>query len=203
MPLFREGAMEIKSDNVIIRPYQEGDREILRGVLKDVASYTRKGGRDPGKREALCWMYSDYYFDWEPRNVLVSVHSGKVCGFIVGSTDSDLFQAKMREIYIPRIRKVSVVWALFHRICLAVNRRQDLRGGVAFHINIADGHQGHGIGKRLMTAMMDLMADRGMSYLYLVTENRGTPGYGFYSKLGFRETRHYPGGSLMMVKDLR
>lgn len=160
------------ADEVCIRPYQESDRDILRNILKEVASYSTKGGKNQGKKEALCWMYSDYYFDWEPENVLVSVDGGQVCGFIVGSTDFDLFQSKMKEIYIPKISKVSKIWALFHRICIAVNRKQDVKGGVAFHINIADGHQGKGIGRSLMNGMMDMMAQRGQSYMYLVEDCR-------------------------------
>lgn len=191
------------ADEVCIRPYQEADREILRNILKEVASYSTKGGKNQGKKEALCWMYSDYYFDWEPENVLVSVDDGQVCGFIVGSTDVDLFQSKMKEIYIPKISKVSIIWAIFHRICIAVNRKQDVKGGVAFHINIADGNQGKGIGRSLINGMMDLMVQKGQSYLYLVTENKKTVGYKFYTRLGFRVTKHYPGGSLMMVKDLK
>lgn len=193
----------MEDSRVVIRPFDEGDREILRNILKAVASYTAKGGHDPGKKECLCYMYSDYYFDFEPDNVLVAVDEGEVCGFIVASTDTELFQKKMREVYVPRIRRYSKVWAFFHLVCLRVNAREDARGGAAFHINIAEGHQGKRIGTRLMEAMTDLAARRGRDYLYLVTENRRTAGFRFYSRLGFAVTRRYIGGSVMMAKKVR
>ena len=191
------------SGTVVIRPFEEGDRERLREILKTVASYTVKGGKNPGKKECLCWMYSDYYFDWEPQNVLCAVDDGVLCGFIVASTDTELFQNKMREIYVPKIRRVSKIWAFFHLICLRVNRKQDEKGGVAFHINIDNGHQGKKIGTKLMDAMAALCAERGKDYLYLVTEGKQTAGYKFYRRIGFHETKHYPGGSVMLAKSVK
>ncbi len=185
---------------VVIRSFVESDREILRDILKNEASYTVKGGRNPGKRECLCYMYSDYYFDYEPQNVLVAVDDGAVCGFIVGSTDTSLFADKMKHVYIPKIRRHSLVWALFHRICVNVNSRQERKGGVAFHINIDHNHQGKRIGTKLMDAMAKLMREKGRSYLFLVTEGKHTAGFKFYSKLGFSIEKKYIGGSLMMVK---
>ncbi len=191
----------MQESSVVVRPFEEGDRNALREILKNEASYTTKGGKNPGKRECLCYMYSDYYFDFEPQNVLVAVDDGKVCGFIVVSTDSELFQSKMREIYIPKIRKHSLVWAYFHLICCMVNRKQDENGGGAFHINIDHRHQGKRIGTKLMASMEELLKTRGKRYMYLVTENKRTAGYKFYSKLGFKISKRYIGGSLMMVKE--
>ena len=187
---------------VEIRPYIESDREILRDILKNEASYTKKGGRNAGRRECLCFMYSDYYFDYEPQNVLVAVEDGAVCGFIVASTDSELFQRKMHEVYIPKIRKYSLIWSLFHLVCLMVNHRQDVKGGAAFHINIANGHQGKGIGRMLMSAMGERVAAQGKKYLYLVTENKHTAGYKFYKRIGFRVKIRYPGGSMMLTREV-
>ena len=191
------------SDGITIRPFGEGDRESLRNILKNEASYTVKGGKNPGKKECLCYMYSDYYFDYEPQNVLVAADGKQVCGFIVASTDTALFQEKMKKVYIPMIRRYSKVWAAFHRICLAVNRRQDEKGGVAFHINLDRRYQGRKIGTSLMAAMADLAASRGRDYLYLVTEGKGTAGYKFYSRIGFTVTKRWFGGSLMMAKRVR
>ena len=84
----------------------------------------------------------------------------------------------------------------------AVNKKQDLKGGVAFHINIDHNYQGKKIGTKLMSAMAETMAQRGKKYLYLVTENKKTVGYAFYTRLGFKVTKRYIGGSLMMIKEV-
>jgi len=198
------GGYIVNNDEVIIRAFQESDRETLQNVLKTEASYTikHKGGGSEKKKACLCYMYSDYYFDYEPHNVLVAIDKGLPCGFIVGSTDEKLFVSKMNEIYVPKILKNSKIWGIFHKICVAVNRKQDQKGGVAFHINIDHRHQGKKIGTKLMDAMSELMLKAGKKYLYLVTENKKTVGYAFYTKLGFKVTKHYPGGSLMMIKEL-
>ncbi len=192
------------NNEIIIRPFEESDRKALQNVLKKEASYTVKhnGGGSEKKKECLCYMYSDYYFDYEPQNVLVAVHKGTPCGFITGSTNYKLFVSKMKEVYVPKILKNSKIWGLFHKICVAVNKKQDKRGGVAFHINIDQNYQGKKIGTKLMSAMAELMSKSGKKYMYLVTQNKRTVGYAFYRKLGFRVTKHYPGGSLMMVKDI-
>lgn len=189
-----------KESGVIVRPFIESDRETLRNILKNEASYTTKGGKNAGKKECLCYMYSDYYFDYEPRNVLVAVDDGVVCGFILASTDRKLFQEKMKEVYVPKIRKYSLVWAIFHRICCSVNDKNDRNGGAAFHINIDHNHQGKKIGTALMEEMAKLMKSRNKSYMYLVTENKRTVGYKFYKKLGFKIRKTYFTGSVLMTK---
>ena len=192
----------MENTTLVIRKFIESDREALRNVLKNEASYTQKKKEkaSEGKKECLCYMYSDYYFDFEPDNVIVAVDDGVPCGFIVGSLDTELFVQKMNEIYVPKIMKISKVWGIFHKICVAVNKKEDLKGGVAFHINIDHTHQGKKIGTKLMKAMAENIAEKGKKYLYLVTENKKTVGYAFYSKLGFKVTKHYIGGSLMMIQ---
>ena len=194
----------MEDTGVIIRPYKESDREALRNVLKNEASYTvkKKARASEGKKECLCYMYSDYYFDFEPENVIVAEDEGVPCGFIVGSCNTELFQSKMKEIYVPKIMKISKVWGIFHKICVSVNKKQDLKGGVAFHINIDHNHQGKKIGTKLMAAMAERIAENGKKYLYLVTENKKTVGYAFYKRLGFKVTKRYLGGSLMMIQEV-
>ena len=132
--IFFEKGEYMENTDVIIRPYKESDRDALRTVIKNEASYTQKKKEraSEGKKECICYMYSDYYFDFEPQNVIVAECDGVPCGFIVGSADTELFQSKMKEIYVPKIMKISKVWGIFHQICCAVNKKQDLKGGVAF-----------------------------------------------------------------------
>jgi ribosomal protein S18 acetylase RimI-like enzyme len=192
------------NEGVVIRNYIESDREPLQRILKNEASYTtkRNGGGSEKKKECLCYMYCDYYFDFEPENVFVAVDNGEPCGFIVGSTDWNLFSSKMNEIYIPKINKNCKLWGAFHKLCVAVNKKQDNAGGVAFHINIDHNHQGKKIGTKLMTCMFENAAKKGKKFLYLVTMNSKTAGYAFYKKLGFDVVKRYPGGSLMMKKNV-
>lgn len=181
------------------RKYIPSDRETLRAIFKKEASYK---GKNAGKRECVCYMFLDYYLDYEPENVIVAVDDGVVCGCIVGSTNPQQFLEKMKTQYLPKIAKVSFVWALFFKFCLKTNLVWDNRGGYGFHINIADGHQGKKIGTTLMQKAGENAKAQNKKFLYLVTANRKTIGYKFYHKLGFKETKKMFGGSILMTFDL-
>lgn len=181
------------------RKYKPEDREILRDICKSQATYH---GKNKGKLECVCYMFIDYYLDYEPENVIVAVDDGEVCGYIVGSTDLNKFLDKMKTQYLPMIAKVSWVWSVFFKFCLKTNKVWDSKGGYGFHINIANGHQGKRIGTNLMQKAGENAKDHGKQFLYLVTKNKKTTGYKFYSKLGFKETKKMFGGSLLMTYDV-
>ena len=181
------------------RLYQPSDRETLRGIFKKEASYH---GKNAGKLECVCYMFLDYYLAYEPDNVIVAVDDGEVCGCIVGSTNSVLFTEKMKTEFLPKIAKVSKLWAWFFKLCIKTNQKWDGKGGYGFHINIAGGHQGKKIGTTLMQKAGENAKNKGKKFLYLVTANRKTIGYRFYKKLGFKETKHIIGGSILMTFDL-
>ncbi|MBO4726032.1 MAG: GNAT family N-acetyltransferase [Clostridia bacterium] len=139
---------------------------------------------------------------YEPDNVIVAVDNGKVCGCIVGSTDSKKFTDKMKTEFLPKVARVSRIWALFFRFCIRTNDKWDNRGGYGFHINIASGHQGKKIGTNLMQKAAENAKSKHKKFMYLVTANRKTVGYSFYMKLGFKDTKHLFGGSIFMTLDL-
>ncbi|MBQ7603250.1 MAG: GNAT family N-acetyltransferase [Clostridia bacterium] len=182
------------------RKYKPEDREILRDICKSQATYH---GKNKGKLECVCYMFIDYYLDYEPDNVIVAVDDGVVCGYIVGSTNLEQYIEKNRKEYARKIAKVSWVWSVFFRACINTNKHWDSLGGYAFHINIADGHQGKKIGTNLMHTAMKNAHDKGKKFLYLVTKNNKTDGYKFYSKLGFKVTKKLFGGSLLMTYDVQ
>ena len=189
-------------ESVVIRYYRPSDREGVRKICADTSAkiYTVK----PKLRECMCNMYVDYYIEQEPENVLVAEEatSGYICGYIVASTDPDNFIEKQKRLYSPLIRKKRAYLGWFNSICAFVSAKLDKLYGGGFHINVAPDRQGEGLGAKLLTSMGVHLKNRGVKFMYLVTKNRKTRGYGFYSHYGFKEVKSYFLGSLALTFDL-
>ena len=186
-----------------IKKFKEEYRKDIRKICADTA----KGSfaKNPKKREAICLTYIDYYLDYEPENVFVAVDSNTNfgCGYIVCSTNSDLYQEKFKTEYLPKIKKKSSILYLFTKICCRVNKKLDEKFSGGFHINIDSNYQGKKIGNLLLTACGQNLLTKNIKYMYLVTKNRKTRGYGFYIHFGFKETKKYFLGSLCLTYNLK
>ena len=180
--------------------YNQKYRDDIRKICADTA----KGSfaKNPKKREAVCNTYIDYYLDCEPQNVFVATDEGKVCGYVVCSTNSNLYQNKFKQIYLKKTAKNSKILALFTKICLKVSKNLDEKYSGGFHINIDSAQQGKKDGNLLLTALGQHLLKNNINYMYLVTQNRKTRGYGFYMHFGFKEVKRYFLGSLALVYDL-
>lgn len=184
-----------------IEKYKTEYKDNIRKICADTA----KGSfaKSPKKREAICKTYIDYYLENEPENVFVATDNGVACGYIVCSTNSELYQQKFKEKYLKEISKYSKILSFFTRICLKVNKKLDETYSGGFHINIDSNHQGQRIGNYLLTALGQHLIEKGINYMYLVTENKKTRGYGFYTHFGFKQVKKYFLGSLALVYELK
>lgn len=185
---------------MIIRKFQEKDREYLRNISADTAMGSF--AKNPKKREAIKLAYMDYYLDHEPQNVIVAENNGKAVGYIVCSLDAQKFQTEFPK-YIKKMKKYSKILAFFQKICLKTSKKLDLIYSGGFHINIDKDNQGGGLGTILLTVMGQHILKNGKTHMYLITKNRKTRGYGFYKHFGFEEKKRYPLGSLLLVYDLK
>lgn len=187
---------------VKIRLFKDGDQEHIRQICADTA----KGSwaTNEKKRKAICVPYVDYYMEVEPENVFVAVEDDDLpIGYIVCSTNPELYQKKFKEEYLKRTKKYSPLLAWFTKICCKVNKKLDLFYGGGFHINVAPKAQGKKIGNLLLTALGHHLIEKGVPYLYLVTENKKTRGYGYYTHFGFKVVKKYFLGSLALAYDLK
>lgn len=185
-----------------IRKYLEKDRADIQKICADTA----KGAfaKKERLRKAICVPYVDYYMDKEPENVICAVdENDRTVGYIVVSTNPELFQREFRENYLKMTAKYSPFLAFFTRFCVRVNKKLDKKYGGGLHINIEEGHQGQKIGNRLLDALAEHLLNKNIRYMYLVTQNRKTRGYGFYMHYGFCEAEKYPFGSLALVYDIK
>lgn len=180
-----------------IRKYQSKDYQAVRKICMETA---KKGFQN---KEVICWMFLDYYLESEKEHAYVLVDEEVVTGYIVASLNAELYQKQMKEKWIPKIRRQSLLLGFFSKICLMVSKPLDQNYSGGFHMNITFKYQKLGLGKRLLDVMQNHLALYGHSYLYLITENKRTRGYGFYKHYGFKEVKKYLTGSLVLTYDIK
>lgn len=183
------------------RKYQEKDRDAVRKICMDTAkgSFAVK----PKKREAVAEMYIDYNIEYEPENCFVAVDGDKVCGYCCYALDMDKLKSAIHNDISKRVKKINPLYSWFLNICTSTSIKLSKEfGGSGFHLNIDETHQGQAIGSKLLAVMGKHLKNLGYSHMYLVTENRKTRGYGFYTHYGFKESKHCGFGTLCLTFDL-
>ena len=179
-----------------IRRYRKTDETYVRKICMETAK------RKYQNKQVICWMFLDYYLEYEAEHVFVLTYDEEVIGYIVCSVNSSLYENKMTETFLPKISKESKVLGIFTKLCIRVTASLNHQYYGGFHMNITPKYQHLGLGKRLLDVMAYHLKLHGISYMYLVTENKKTKGYGFYKHYGFVSVKKYMGGPLAMVYDL-
>ncbi len=156
------------------------------------------------RREFVATLFVDYYLQWEAENVFVAEENDKVVGYVVCSTNKTLFNQKMKEIYLPKIKKISFFFWVFAKICVKTSWQLDSKlnsGG--FHLNVSKNFQGKKIGPKLLNSLGQHLINEGYNYMYLITANKKTRGYGFYTHLGFKQFKKCLGNSIALCFNLK
>ncbi len=175
-----------------IRKYKERD-------YSSVCEICKKTAKRGHQTQVTCWMFLEYYLDSEPEHVFVAEDKGTVVGYIVVSLNSALYSCQMKKKWIPKIQKKHWIYGLFSKACLRISQSLDKEYSGGFHMNIKEEYQHQGLGRQLLDAMKYHLHAYQKSYLYCVTENRRTRGYGFYCHYGFQEIKTYIGGAKVLL----
>ena len=175
-----------------IRKYQERD-------YLSVCEICRKTAKPGYQTEVTCWMFLNYYLESEPEHAFVAVDGNKVIGYIVVSLNSELYLKQMKEKWIPKIQKKNWLLGIFSKICLRLSHPLDKKYSGGFHMNIIEEYQHRGLGRILLDTMQKHISAYQKSYLYCITENNKTRGYGFYCHYGFKEIKSYISRSKLLL----
>lgn len=175
-----------------IRKYKASDKENLRYICRETAGdYFRT---DEKILNAVSVIYSDYFTENEPENIFVIADKDdKAVGYILCSTDYELFKKKMREKYIPAAVKASIKMlpvCLGYMTAFLTNGKEN---STHLHIDILSGYQHMGLGSQLIDTLRDYLCERAIKKLSVNTIDRTESAYKFYMKYGFKENRHYVG----------
>lgn len=180
-----------------IRKFKQEDRDAVQKICEEQSMCKSRK-----MKVATCNLFLNYYLENEPDNVFVAENNVEICGYIVASAKNQLFLQQMNGVYIPKTAKSSLLMAYIGVKSLQINNVEDKNGGFNFHINVKKGYERKGIGTKLMQTMQQHMKNQGKKYMYLVTKNRRTTGYGYYSHIGFTEKKIYYYGSVLLTKQL-
>ncbi len=183
---------------MLIRQALPADRD----ALYDICVRTADSGSDARplyrNHELLGELWVGPYLALEPGLAFVAEDSEGIAGYVLGAEDTRKFEEACERDWWPALRArypdpsadadLSADEALMRRIHHPQPTPADVveRYPAHLHIDILPRGQGHGVGRRLMTALFDALRDRGVSGVHLGVGPTNTRAIGFYRHLGFR-----------------
>ncbi|UCE52270.1 MAG: hypothetical protein JSV31_23880 [Desulfobacterales bacterium] len=155
----------MKSFNVIIRRFEEKDREAIREICKRTGQKGHPARLFFEDEEIVPMLFADYYMDYEPRSCFVAEVDGRVVGYLVGCLDTRRKIKVMRTRIYPRLC-LRMLWKIltfqyrmkqtYQTLWWMISRswRESLRlpldeyPGHA-HFNVEAAYRSEGLGRRL------------------------------------------------------
>ena len=112
--------IEERTQQIGIRPYQQKDKQAVRGICIATSGLPVETQR---QKEPLLLQYCDYYLEQEPEACFVAVDKTDTpVGYILCSKDYQAYQARFRKSYLPLIQARSIL-----RGCSGANGSPDCR----------------------------------------------------------------------------
>jgi ribosomal protein S18 acetylase RimI-like enzyme len=202
--------LRVSDAAVAIRSATPDDRD----ALADICLRTGDAGADATSRvldgSLYGAVYSVPYLVLEPKLAIVGEVDGRVLGYVVGAVDTTTFEARCEVEWWPALRDryplpgagteldrrlVSLVHSGFHTPPALTDRYPS-----HLHINLLPEVQGHGVGRRLIDALVERLVAAGSRGVHLGVDPRNSRASGFYEHLGFR--RHDVDGTVLFTRSL-
>jgi len=125
--------------------------------------------------------------------------TSKVIGYIFGTTDTVALEKKFIRTMVPKIILHLSIHTLWHDLPSAILVGKyflnmivqfapvglDHKYPAHFHINILPGHQGEGIGKKLLSAFETMIRSERIQGMHITTTSANKDAIGFYKHLGY------------------
>jgi ribosomal protein S18 acetylase RimI-like enzyme len=204
------------SGPVVIRPYRPGDLD----AVYRVCLRTGRDGDDatPLYRDhrLIGHLHAAPYAVLEPSLAFVAEDASGVGGYIVGTSDSLAFEARLEREWWPALRaryppppadvpedQLTRDQAKAHLIHHPFGTSPEVARDYPahLHINLLPRLQSGGHGRRLITAFTGALRRRGTRGVHLGVRPANVRAIGFYRHVGFTEL---PGaGSVLFAMDLR
>lgn len=178
-----------------IRPYRPDDLDALYDICLKTGNNGEDGThlyRDP---RVLGHYYAAPYGVLHPETCLVLEDEAGVCGYIVGTPDSHIFEERTEKEWWPALREqyplpdpedqspdARMIRAI-HRGYPASSESQAYPAHL--HIDLLPRAQGGGNGKRLMLAFLQVLRDQGVTGVHLGVSRDNHRAVAFYHRVGF------------------
>jgi ribosomal protein S18 acetylase RimI-like enzyme len=145
-------------------------------------------------------VYAGPYVVMEPQSAFVLVDDDGVCGYVLGALDSGSFYDRVRDEWLPRIRKEYTQpegspeqWTRAQRL---VNMLFEPGEEELFpeypshlHIDLLARAQGKGMGQVMMDTLLQHLRDSGSPGVHLGMAVDNDRAYKFYVAYGFHELK--------------
>lgn len=173
---------------VSIRKYEEKDYE---GVC-----YTCLHSEDDDDiteefAEFVLNTFCRYYIDNEPENCFVVDDDGQAVGYIICAENFDKFKKIYDEEYFTRSishGESRIEWA---SEAYKLHEKYKDTYPAHLHIDILPQYQRMGLGGKLVSALSDHLAAKGIKGVMLTTGTKNVTANNFYRKYGFEEIEIY------------
>jgi GNAT superfamily N-acetyltransferase len=195
-----------------IRRYREGERQ----ALYEICLLTGDSGEDATGQyrdpDLLAEVYVGPYLRFAPEHALVGVDDDGVAGYVLGVPDTVAFEAECERSWWPALREKYPTdafgedtpdWRIVRLIHNPPTASPDVveRYPAHLHIDLLPRLQGHGEGRRLLTALLDGLASAGAAGVHLGVSRQNERAVGFYRRMGFTDVQAYS-HSLVMARPL-
>ena len=199
----RPAPLPAEHRGVVIRRAAEADRD---GIY-EVCVRTGDAGADARHlvtdHRLYGHLWAGQYLSFAPEFALVADRQGAVLGYILGALDTEVFEARLATDWWPALQSAYPLPGVGTARDLELTRRlhqpdsTDRRLTAKYpshlHIDLLPDAQGLGLGRLLMTTMLDLMEDAGSIGVHLGVDRRNGRALAFYDHLGLRRHDHDSG----------
>jgi ribosomal protein S18 acetylase RimI-like enzyme len=202
--------LQVPDRSVTIRSANASDR----AALVDICLRTGDAGADATGLVANGGLYGEIYavpyLVLEPELAVVAELDGTVCGYVLGALHTPAFEGRCQAEWWPALRHrhplpgegtdvdrrlIALVHTGFHTPTALTDRYPS-----HLHINLLPELQGHGVGRRLMDALIERLVAAGSHGVHLGVDPRNAHAIGFYEHLGFR--RHEVDEGMLFTRSL-
>jgi len=183
-----------------IRPYEERDFD----AIYEVCLKTGDSGADASAQfddpKILGHLYAGPYVVMEPESAFVLVDNAGVCGYVLGALDSEAFYKRVRDEWLPRIRKEytqpegsSEQWTRAQRLVNLLFEPGEEDSFPQYpshlHIDLLARAQGKGMGRVMMDTLLQHLRDSDSPGVHLGMAVDNHRAYRFYVAYGFQELK--------------
>lgn len=170
---------------ITIREYRNEDLESVRDVCHKTA-HTKTYQKH---KDLVTTMYLDYYAIEEPEHVFVAVdETDTPIGYVLCATD----YKKFYDIFIPKYaskfkRRFPIDFYNKKSFEPKVLKKYLPQYPAHLHIDILDGYQNQGVGRRLLEALFNKLKEENVPGVCLIAGASNKNACGFYEHMGFKK----------------
>ncbi len=156
--------------------------------------------RDP---DLIGHYYAAPYAVLEPELCFVLTVDGKPCGYVLGTANTEAFNARAESEWFPALRArlpqpsaedPSADAAMLRLIHAGYSLHPDVCDYPAhLHIDLLPVAQGKGLGRKLIEHFLAVLRTRDVPAVHLGVSERNVGAIAFYEKVGFHLLGAYPG----------